>query len=101
MEALEGIVTAVGYVVMFVGGILILIKAFQKSLLWCFLSLLLPGAILVFIITNFDVAKKPFFVWLGGFVLFLIGVVALGVTGEMEDPSTPSTMTPPAMTDPQ
>jgi hypothetical protein len=67
----------VGYIIMAVGGIWILVIAFQDSLLWGFLCLCVPLASLVFVITHFEEAKKPFFVWLAGLPIYFLGAVLM------------------------
>jgi len=69
---------AVGGIVSFVFAVIILIKAFQTSLLWGLGSLFIPFVILVFVIKNWDDTKKPFLYAVGGWVLTIVGVVIGG-----------------------
>ena len=69
---------AVGGIVSFVFSVIILIKAFQTSLLWGLGSLFIPFVILVFVIKNWDATKKPFLYAVGGWVLAIVGVVIGG-----------------------
>ena len=70
---------AVGGIVMLVFGIMVLIKAFQTSVLWGLGSLFVPFVILIFVIKNWDDTKKPFLYAVGGWVVMIIGVVIGGV----------------------
>ena len=78
---------AVGGIVSFVFAVIILIKAFQTSLLWGLASLFIPFVILVFVIKNWDDTfviknwddtKKPFLYAVGGWVLTIVGVAIGG-----------------------
>jgi len=60
------------YAIMLIGGIWVIVIAFQKSLLWGLGSLIIPFVALIFVAMNFNETKKPFFIWLGGFILYLI-----------------------------
>ena len=73
-----GIIALLGLLVMLVGVIMILIAAFKESILWGVLSLLVPFAILVFVAMHWSASKKGFLIWLGGFVLAVIGSVLGG-----------------------
>ena len=65
---------AIGGIVMFIGGIWILVKAFQESILWGLGSLFVPIVGLVFVITHWEQAGKPFLVQLAGLVIYLVGI---------------------------
>ena len=49
-----------------VGGVGIIVLAFQESILWGLACLVIPGAALVFVIMNWEEAKTPFFISLAG-----------------------------------
>jgi len=69
---------AVGGIVMLVGGIMIIIKAFQESIVWGLASLFIPIVGLVFVLTHWDDAGKPFLIYLAGLALYIVGIVAVG-----------------------
>ena len=69
--ALDGI----GYIIMLVGSIWVLVIAFQESVLWGVCALLIPFAILVFVVMNWEKAGKPFLISLAGIVPMVIGTV--------------------------
>jgi hypothetical protein len=52
-----------------VSGIWLLVVAFQTSVWWGLGSLLIPFVSLIFVIMNWQVAKKPFLINLAAFVL--------------------------------
>ena len=67
----------VGALVALVGVIGVLVQAFRAGLLWGLLSLFLPIVYLVFALTHWDKAGRPFLLHLLG--VFLMGVArALG-----------------------
>ena len=75
MSVLFGILAIIGYIVMFVGAVWILIIAFKKSVLWGLGSLFIPFVIFVFTFMHWGDSKKPFFIWLIGFVISIIFVI--------------------------
>ena len=81
MSALFGILAAIGFIIMFVGAIWILIIAFKKSVLWGLGSLFIPFVIFVFTFMNWKDTKKPFLIWLLGFIVAIIFVVLAAVMG--------------------
>ena len=62
-------------------GIIILIKAFKKSLIWGLGSLLIPFVILVFVFMNWADTKKPFLYSVGCWVVMMIGGALAGMSG--------------------
>ena len=72
------VLIVLGYIVMAVGGIWILVLAFQDSVLWGILCLCVPLASLVFVATHFEDTKKPFFIWLAGLPIYILGAVMSG-----------------------
>jgi hypothetical protein len=58
-----------------VGGIWLLVKAFQAGVLWGLGSLFVPLVSLIFVITHWQEAKKPFLVNVAGVALMIAGVV--------------------------
>jgi hypothetical protein len=81
----QGDAIMIGMVVMFVGvaiavigGIWLLVVAFQESVGWGIACLLIPFVSLVFVIMHWDKAKKPFLVNLLGAAIIIVGGAALG-----------------------
>lgn len=74
--------SVVGYIVMLVGWIMILVKAFKTSLGWGLASLLIPLVSLIFVAMNFALCKKPFLIWLAGFGLAIVGGVLAVMFGQ-------------------
>ena len=74
MSIIGFILMAVGAIAMMVYGIIILIKAFQESILWGLGYIFVPFVSLVFVIMHWDVCKTPFLRCIMGFVVYLIGV---------------------------
>jgi hypothetical protein len=63
-----------GGILSFVGGIWLLVAAFQTSVWWGLGSLLVPFVSLIFVIMNWQVAKKPFLISVVGTVVLLFAV---------------------------
>jgi hypothetical protein len=78
MGLIGGILLLFGVVVALIGGVLLLIKAFQASIWWGLGSLFVPFVSLIFVITHWEVAKRPFLIALAGSVLIIIGSVLAG-----------------------
>lgn len=74
--------SVIGYIVMLVGWIWILVKAFKTSLGWGLASLLIPLVGLIFVALNFALCKKPFLIWLLGLALAIIGGVLAVMFGQ-------------------
>ena len=65
-----------GALLMIVGGIWLLVVAFKKSVWWGLGSLLIPFVSLIFVIMNWQVAKKPFLIQLAGVVLCVVAYMS-------------------------
>lgn len=80
--------TAIGALIMLVGGVMVLIKAFQKSILWGLGSLCVPFVSLVFVILNWSEpqVKKGFLIQIGGLVIYIAGIVLGGANPMMPHP---------------
>jgi len=65
------ILPIVGAVLLVIGGIWLLLLAFQTSLIWGLATLLIPFAGLVFALTHWDEAKGAFFTALAGAAVML------------------------------
>ena len=63
----------IGGLISFVGGIMLLVVAFKNSVWWGLGSLFIPFVSLIFVILNWQDAKKSFFISLAGTVLMFIG----------------------------
>ena len=82
MEILGGILIIIGSLIGLVYGIILLVKAFQVSILWGLAYLLIPFAALVFIIVHWEVAKKPFLMSLLSIPFVVVGLMmAPGIAG--------------------
>lgn len=62
-----------GVAIYLVGGIWLLVKAFQESIWWGLGSLLIPLVGLIFAIMHWAQCKKPFLIALAGLVLIIAG----------------------------
>jgi hypothetical protein len=82
MEAIGMVLLIVGVVVMGITGIVLLIKAFQTSVLWGLGYLFVPFVSLIFVVMYWNDTKKPFLYMLAGLAVFVLGMV-LGGSGEM------------------
>jgi len=80
MQVLGMLLMGVGVIISLVFSVIILIKAFQKSLLWGLGSLLVPFVVLVFVFMNWAETQKPFLYCVGGWVLTIVGAVLGGVS---------------------
>jgi hypothetical protein len=80
MAILGMLLLVVGLAVAAVGGIWLIVVAFQESVLWGLGSLFIPLVGLAFVISHWDAAKRPFLINLGGALLIVLGTV-LGGTG--------------------
>ena len=56
------------------GGIIIIVHAFQKSILWGLCALFIPFVALIFVVLNWAENMKPFLIYLAGAVLVGAGV---------------------------
>ena len=65
----------VGLLVMAVGGILLLVKAFQENVLWGLGCIFVPCVSLIFVVMHWQEAKNAFFMQLAGVVLVILAVV--------------------------
>ena len=72
------ILMGIGGIIMFIFGIILLIKAFQESVLWGLGYLLVPFVGLVFIIKFWDICKTPFLYSLLGTAIYIVGMLMMG-----------------------
>lgn len=75
MSAVALALLAVGGIVVLVAGVMLLVKAFQTSVLWGLGYIFVPFVSLIFVILYWQETKKPFLYLLGGAALLLVGVV--------------------------
>ena len=87
MEMIGYGLLAIGVIICLIGGIMLLVKAFQESVGWGLASLLVPLVLIVFVVTHWGECAKPFFIYLVGFVMLVIGS-ALSMNGVQVQPST-------------
>lgn len=82
------ILAALGGLAMLVFMVQILIIAFKTSVGWGLASLLLPFAILVFVIKHWEATKTPFLRWLICIPVYAIGfgLMAYGAVSGMPTP---------------
>jgi hypothetical protein len=73
----------IGSIVMLVAGVVLLVKAFQTSVLWGLGYVFVPFVSLIFVIMYWQDTKKPFLYVLLGLVIFLVGMAIGGPTGDM------------------
>lgn len=64
-----------GGLVAFIGGIWLLVVAFKQSVWWGLGSLIIPFVGLVFAIMNWQIAKTPFLVYVGGIILCVLAAM--------------------------
>ncbi len=64
-----------GGIMLFIGWIWLVIEAFKVNILWGIGCILLPIIDLIFAIIHWEVAKKPFGIYLTGFILVVLGTV--------------------------
>jgi hypothetical protein len=67
-----------GWLVTLVGQIWLLVVAFKEDALQGILCLFVPFYVVYFLITHFEEAKRPFFVWLVGIVVLTMSFCAGG-----------------------
>jgi hypothetical protein len=81
MDVIGTIILIIGIIIMIVGGIMLLIVAFKENIWWGLGSIFVPFVALIFVIMHWQKSKKPFFIWLGGLVVYIIGMVLGGALG--------------------
>lgn len=73
MEIVGSILMVIGLIIVVVYGIILIVKAFQTSVLWGLAYLFVPFVSLIFIIVHWEVAKKSFLRGLIGIPFLLAG----------------------------
>ncbi len=64
----------IGVIGMLVGGIGMLMAGFRESALWGIGMLVVPFVSLIFVLTHWEDAKKPFIIQVVGWLLFAAGL---------------------------
>jgi hypothetical protein len=77
MGALGMILLVVGGIISAIGGIWFIIVAFQESVLWGLGCLLIPFVSLIFLITHWRDASRPFWVSLLGSIITLVATLMM------------------------
>lgn len=75
MEIIAYLLMGVGLIISAIFGIILLIKAFQESVLWGLGYLFVPFVALVFVIKFWDDCKKPFLYSLLGAGIYIVGIL--------------------------
>jgi len=75
MEILGILLMAAGGLVTLAGGLWFLMVAFEEGIGWGLGCLLVPFVSLIFLVTHWDEAGKPFLVQLAGMVPFVLGTL--------------------------
>ncbi len=83
MESLGIILAAqvIGAIIMSVGGILFLVRAFKVSVVWGLVCLLVPFGSVIFLFKYFDEAATPFVIQLFGLAVALVPFFLLAPAG--------------------
>lgn len=77
MEILAILVVAIGIIISLVGGIWFLVESFRASIWWGLGVLFVPFVDIIFLITHWNVAAKPFGISvLGGIIAFAATFIA-------------------------
>lgn len=80
MAIVGTILAVIGYIIMLVFGIILLVKAFQKSVGWGLIYLLTGGiGALVFVIKFWPETKSAFLKQIVGLVIAIVGAVIGGI----------------------
>ena len=75
MESVATVLMVLGYITCAVAGIWLLITAYMDSIVWGLACMFIPFVSIAFIVTHWEVARRPFFVWLGGLVPLVLGTL--------------------------
>ena len=74
LNAFGVLIVFAGLLISMVGGVWTLVVAAQESMVWLLACLFVPLAGLVFVITHWDEAGKPFMIQIGGTGLMFFGI---------------------------
>jgi hypothetical protein len=67
------VLALIGLVVAFIGGIWLIVAAFQESVVWGLLTLFISPAGLIFAIMHWERGGKPLMLQVGGLVVMILG----------------------------
>ena len=73
MDIIGGLLILLGLILFVIGGFWFLVAAFRESVLWGLACLFVPIVSLFFLIVHWSKARRPFFLQLLAFALFLVG----------------------------
>ncbi len=62
-----------GVIALLIGGIWLLVVAFQQDVVWGLACLFIPFVSLIFLVKYWEKASRPFAVWGGGLLGVLLG----------------------------
>jgi hypothetical protein len=77
METMSMLLVVIGFGLLLIGGLWVVVNAFKESILWGLGALFVPFVSLFFIIKHWDENKLPFFVQLGGLVIYVAGAMMI------------------------
>lgn len=80
----------IGFLANLVGGVMILVAAFKKSVGWGLACLFIPFAGLYFVFNNWDETKNGFLASVGGGVLLFLGAILAPAKVPTPEPQTAS-----------
>lgn len=78
MTALGMILAILGLIGILVYGIILIVKAFQASIIWGLVYLFVPFGGFIFIITNWKEAGKPFLMQVLSVLVCYGGIIMMG-----------------------
>ena len=83
MGAIGLVLSVIGGIAVLVFGVILLVKAFQTSVLWGLGYIFVPFVSIVFVILHWQETKKPFLYLLAGSAIMVVGFVLGMPAGEM------------------
>jgi hypothetical protein len=83
MGAIGLVLSVIGGIAVLVFGVILLVKAFQTSVLWGLGYIFVPFVSLIFVILHWQETKKPFLYLLAGSAIMVVGLVLGMPAGEM------------------
>jgi len=75
MGAIGLVLSVIGGIAVLVFGVILLVKAFQTSVLWGLGYIFVPFVSLIFVIMHWQETKKPFLYLLAGSAIMVVGLV--------------------------
>jgi len=70
----------IGLVVHLIGWIMLIVVAWRESIWWGLLSIFVPFVALIFVITHWQDAKRPFLISISGTAVFVLGAMVTPTT---------------------